>query len=83
MGIMVCVFVMRAARFSKLVVMSNCLNESMGCSGMGLDGRFTSDVASILCHLVAIGDALRSWAEELCERFTRCSGDSACRNLRK
>ncbi len=50
---------------------------------MGLGGRFMSDVASIVCHLVAIGVVRKSWVDEFCVRIFRCSGDSVCRSLRK
>ena len=46
---------MRVARFSKLVMMSSCLDESMSHSGVGPYGRFMSDVARSVRHLVAIG----------------------------
>ena len=81
LGIVGCVCVMRASHFSKQVVMSGCLDESMSCSGVGLDGRFMSDVASIVCHLVATVVARGSWV--FCVRILRCSVDSACRSLRK
>jgi len=83
MGIMRCVCVMRATRLSRLVVMSSCLDESRSCSGVGPVGRFMRDVASIVCHLLAIGVVRGSWVEELCVSICRCSGDSACRSLRK
>ena len=50
---------------------------------MGTCRRCMSDVASIVYHLVAIGVVRGSWVKELCERIFRCSGDSACRSLRK
>jgi hypothetical protein len=78
-----CVCVMRADRLSILVAMSSCLDESRSCSVVDPGGRFLSDVASIICHLVAIAVARGSWMEELCVRLFRCSGDSACRSLRK
>ena len=83
LGIMGCVCVMRATRLSRLVVISSCLDESRNCIGVGLDGRFMSDVASIVCHMLAIGVVRVSWEEEVCVRIFRCSGDSACRSLRK
>ena len=54
LGIVGYVCVMRAARLPRLVVMSSCLAESRSCSGVGTCGRFMSDVASIVCHLLAI-----------------------------
>ena len=78
-----CVCVTRAARLSMLAVMSSCLDESRSCSGVGQGGRFMSDIASVVCHLVAIGVFRGSWVEELCVSIFRCSGDSDCRSLRK
>jgi len=78
-----CDCVMRAARLSKPVAMSTCLDESRSCSGLGPSGRSMSDVANIDCHLVAIGVACGLWVEELCVKIFRCSGVSACRSLRK
>ena len=83
LGIVGCVCVMRAARISRLVVMSSCLDESRSCSGVCPGGRFMSDVASIVCHLLAIGVVLGSWVEEVCVRIVRCSGGSSCKSLRK
>ena len=77
------VCVMRAALLSRLVVMSYCLVESRSCSGVGPGGRFVSDVASIVGHLLAIGVVHGSWVEEVYVRFFMCSVDSACRSLRK
>ena len=77
------VCVMRAARHSRLVVMSSCLDESRSCSGVGPGGRFVSDDASIVCHRMAIGVVRGSWVEEVCLRIFRRSGDSASRSLRK
>ena len=83
LAIVGCDCVMMAARLSKLVAMSSCLDESMSSSGVGSVNRSMSIVASIVCHLMAIGVACGSWVEELCVRIFRCSGDSACRSLRK
>ena len=83
MGVVGCVCVMRAARLSRLVVMSSCLEESRSCSGVSPGGRLMSDVANIVCHLMAIGVVRGSWVEEFCVRIFRCSGDSAYRSLRK
>ena len=81
--VVACVCVMRAARFSIIVAMSRCLDKSRSCSGVVSCCRFMSDVVSIVCHLVAIGVARGSGVEELCVKCFRCSGDSACRSLRK
>ena len=78
-----CACALRSTRFFMLVVMSRCLDESRSCSGVGLGGRFMSDVSSIVCHLVSIGVVRGSWVEELCVRIFRCLRDSACRSLRK
>ena len=75
--------VRRAARLSKMVVMSSCLDESKSCSGVGPGGRFVSVDFSMVCHLWAMGVDRGSWVEEVCVRMFRCSGDSACRSLRK
>ena len=83
LGVVGLVCVMRAARLSRLVVMSSCLDESKSCSGVGPGGRFVSDDASMVCHLLAMGVVRGSWVEEVCVRIFRCSGDSACRSLRK
>ena len=83
MGVVGCVCVMRAARLSRLVVMSSCLDESRSCSEVGSGGRFVSDVTSIVCHLLAIGVVRGSWVEEVCVSIFRCSSDLACRSLRK
>ena len=40
-------------------------------------------VDSIACHLVAMRVARESGLEELCVRYFRYSGDSACMSLRK
>jgi hypothetical protein len=64
-----CVCLMKAARLSMLVLMSSCLDESRSCSGVGPCGRLKSDVASIVCHLVAIGDVCGSWVEDICVEF--------------
>ena len=76
-----CVCVMRAARLSRLVVMYSFLDESRSYSGVGPSGKFMSDVANIVYHVVASGVVRGS--EELCMRICRCSSDSACRGLRK
>jgi len=81
MGVVGCVCVMRVALFSMLVVMSSCLDESRSCSGVGLGGRFVSEVEIVACHLVAMGAARGSEGEELCVRFLRRSGDFACKSL--
>ena len=65
------------------MVMSSCLDKSMSCSGVALDGKFVTEFASISCHLVAMGVARGSGEEELCVRLFRCLGDSACRSLLK
>ena len=78
-----CVCVMRAARRSRLVVMFSCLDESKSYSGVGPGGRSTSVSASMACHLLATGVDRGSWVEEVCVRIFRCSGESACRSLRK
>jgi len=83
LGIVGWVCVMKAAHLSRLVVMSSCLEESKICSGVGPGGRFVNDDASMVCHLLAIGVVRGSWVAELCVRVFRCSGDSACRSLRK
>ena len=83
LAIVGCDFAMRAARLSKLVAMSSCLDESSSCRGVGPVGRYMSDVSSINCHLLAIGVSCGSYVEGLFERFFRCSGDSACRSLLK
>ena len=75
--------VRRAARLSKLVVMSSCLDESTSYIEVGPGGRLMSDVASIARHLLPIGVARGSWVEEVCVIIFRCSGDSACRSLQK
>ena len=72
-----------AARLSRLLVMSSCLNEGKRCSGVGPGGRFMSDDASIVCHLMAMGVVRGSWVEEVCVRIFRYSGDSVCRSLRQ
>ena len=83
LGIVGWVCVMRASRLSRLVVMSSCLEESKSCSGVGPGGRFGSDDASMVCHLLAMEVYRRSWVVEIYVRNFRCSGDSACRSLRK
>jgi len=65
------VCVMKAARLSRLVTTSSCLDESMSCNGMGLGGGFMSDVTSIVCHRVAMGVVRGSRVEELCVRLLR------------
>ena len=55
-----CDYVMRAARLSKLVAMSSWLDEISSCSWVGPVVRFVSDVASINCHLLAVGVACGS-----------------------
>ena len=65
MGIVRSVCVMRATRLSMLVAMSSCLDESRNCSGVGLSSRCMSDVASIDCHLLAIGVVRGSRVEEI------------------
>jgi hypothetical protein len=83
LGIVGFVCVIKAARLSRLGVMSSCLDESRSCTGVDPGGRLMSEVESIACHLVAMGVARGSRVEELYERFFRCSGNSACRSLRK
>ena len=75
--------VIRVARLSRLVAMSSCLDESKSCSGVGPGGRFVSVDSSMVCHLWAMGVDRGSWVEEVCVSIFRCSGDSACRSLRK
>ena len=48
LGIVGCFCVIRAARLSRIVVMPSCLDESRSCSGVVPNGRFMSDVASIV-----------------------------------
>ncbi len=69
--------VRRAARLSKLVVMSSCLDKSKRCSGVGPGGRFISVYSSMVCHLWAMGVDRGSWVAEVCVKIIRCSGDSA------
>ena len=75
--------VRRASRLSKLVVMYSCLDESKSCSGVGPGGRFVIVDSSMVCYLWAMGVYRGSCVEEVCMRCFRCSGDSACRSLRK
>ena len=83
LGVVGLVCVMRAARLSRLVVMSSCLDESTICSGVGPGSRFVSNDASMVYHLLATGVVRESWVEEVPVRIIRCSGDSAFRSLRK
>ena len=83
LGVVGLVCVMRAARLSRLVVISSCLDECKSCSGVGPGGRFVRDDASMVYHLLAMGVVRGSWVEEVSVRVFRCSGDSACRSLRK
>ncbi len=83
LGVVELVCVMRAARLSRLVVMFTLLDDSKSCSGVGPGSRFVSDDASMACHQLAIGVVRGSWVEEVCVIIFRCSGDSACRSLRK
>jgi len=83
LGIVRFVCVIRAARLSRLVVMSKCLDESRSCSGVGPGGRLMSEVESNACHLVVIEVARGSGVEELCVRLFMWSGDSACMSLRQ
>ena len=83
LGVVRLVCFMRAARLSRLVVMSSCVDESKSYSGVGPGGRCMSDDASIVCHLMAMGVVRGSWVEEVCVKLCRCSGYSACRSLRK
>ncbi len=78
-----CICVVRAARLSRLVVMSSYLDESKRCSGVGPSGRFMNNVANIGCHLMAIGVVRGSRVDEFCVIFFMYSDDSACRSLRK
>ena len=75
--------VTRVVHLSRLVAMFSCLDESMSYSGMGPNGGFMNDIASIVCHLMSIGVARGSYVEEPCVIFCRYSGDSACRILWK
>ena len=68
--------VRRAARLSKLVVMSSCLDESKSCRGVGPGGRFVSVDSSMVGHLWAMGVDRGSWVAEVCVRNFSCSGDS-------
>ena len=83
LGIMKFVSKISADRLSRLVVMSSCLDESRSCNGIGHGVRLMSEVECNACHLVVIGVARGSGVEELCVRLFRCSGDSACKCLRK
>ncbi len=83
LGVVELVCVMRAARLSRLVVMFSCMDDSKSCSGVGPGSGFVSDDASMACHLLAAGVVRGSWIEEIYVRIFRCSGDSACRSLRK
>ena len=77
------VCVVRAARLSRLVMMTSCLDASRSCSGIGHGGRLMREINSIACHVMAMGAARGSGVEELCVIFFGCSGNSACRSLRK
>ncbi len=51
LGVVGLVCVIRAARFSRLVVMFSCLDESISSSRVGPGSRFARDDSSIVCHL--------------------------------
>ena len=71
LAIVACGCVMRAARLSKLVAMSSCLDDSRSCSGVGPSDMSMSDAVSIVCHLMAIGVACGLWVEKLRVRIFR------------
>ena len=75
--------VRRAALFSKLVVMSSCLDEGKSCSGVGPGGRLVSVDSIMVCYLWAMGVDRESWVAEVCVIICWCSGDSARRSFRK
>ena len=84
LGIVRCVLSYKSCSlFFGLVVISSCLDEIRSYSEAGPGGRLTREVECISCYLMIMRVARGPGVEELCMRFLRCSGDSACMSLRK
>ena len=63
--------------------MSGCLDEATSCSGVGPCGSRGNVLARTAYHLLAMEVELGSGLDREFRECVRCSGDSACKSLRK
>jgi len=73
----------RLPTLAKLVVMSGCLEYMRSCSGLGLLGRLLNEYASKNCHRLAMRVHRGSGLEIVSVSERWCSGEFACRSLRR
>lgn len=73
----------RLATLAKLVVISGWLEAMRSCSGVGPLGRLLNESASKTCQRLAIRVDRGSGLESVSVSESRCSGESACRSLRR
>ena len=73
----------RSAFFSKQMVISSCFVAERSCSGVGLGCRVASVLAKSPSHRAATNVGRRFGLESVSVRERKCSGESACRSLRR
>ena len=70
-------------RFSKQVVMSGCFVDERSCSGVGPGGRVSRVLANGPSHRAAKNVDRRVGLDSMNVRERICSGECACRSLRR
>ena len=73
----------RSVIFSKQVVMSCCFVDERSCSGVGPGGRVSRALAKCPSHRLARNADQGFGLESVSVRERRCSGESACKSLRR
>ena len=73
----------RLSILAKLVVMFGCLEVVRSCSGVGPLGRLVKDFPSKACQRFAMRVDRGSGLESVSVSESRCSGESACKSLRR
>ncbi len=63
--------------------MYNCLEVDRSCSGVDPGGRMSRVLANSTSHRLSRDVAMGSGLESVSLRERKCSGDYACRSLRK
>ena len=73
----------RSAVLSKNVAMSGCFVDERSCSGVGPGGRVSRALAKCPSHRLARNADQGFGLESVSVRERRCSGESACKSLRR
>jgi len=73
----------RSAVFSKEAVMFGCFVDERSCSGVGLGDRVSRVLANSSSHRLARNMDRGFGLESVSVRERMCSGESACKSLRR